>query len=340
ALELAVASLADLVESPLLRASDLLKERMVIAEEIAQYEDAPEDFVQELLRQAAWGEHPLAHCELGSLESVDAIQVRHLRSFCAQHYRLPQMVLAVGGQSNPELVARTAASISWPSGGQGGGQEGGRTGRDGQRARRQPVPGPVRLCLLDEQDTEETHIALAVPALPLGHPEVPALMLLNDLLGGCMTSRLFQEVREKRGLAYDIESELDLLSDAGLWTVYTGVRPERAAQALRVIGRELGQVAQGKFTQDELDHARGHLLGASMLYLEHHRNLVEWQARHLLLQGAVPDIEARRRRLQEVSLAEARELAARLLDPQRLILTVVGPQTSIDPLRRALLSCW
>lgn len=328
ALELAVAGLADLVEAPLLRANDLAKERLVIEEEIAQYEDAPEDLVQELLRQAAWGTHPLAHCELGSQETVGAIQVRHLREFLQQRYRAERMVLSVAGRTTPEAVARAAGSVPWP---------GAASRSDG----RPPAPHvPARQNLLDEQDTEETHIALAVPALPLGDPDVPALLLLNDLLGGSMTSRLFQEVREKRGLAYDIESELDLLSDTGLWSVSTGVRPERGAEALRVIGHTLGQLARGRIEQDELDHARGHFLGASMIYLEHHRNLAEWQARYLLLQGAVPDAETRRRALQAVTLEQARALAARLLTPQRLILSVVGPQTSIDPLRRALLSCW
>ena len=327
-LELAVDSLADLVEAPLFLEQALTKEKRVVREEIAQFLDTPEDFVQELLRRGLWGEHPLAHCELGDEDSVARIKTRHLRQFLADHYRPEQMVLSVAGATTPEAVLAAARQVPWPAAG-------------GSAPPPRPVPTvPPGQQLQENEDTEETHLALAFPALPLGDPDVPALILLNAMLGGCMTSRLFQEVREKRGLAYDVDSELDLLSDGGLWSVSTGVRPERAAEALRVIGHQLGLLAQGRFEQEELDHARGHSLGTSLLWFEHHRNLADWQARHLLLQGQLGDAARRQRELEAVDLAQAREVAQRLLDPARLVLAVVGPDDDLPALHRALLGCW
>ena len=325
-LELAVASLADLVEAPLLRSRDLAKERQVVKEEIAVYEDSPEDFVHDLLRRAAWSSHPLSHTELGDEESVSRIHTVQLRSFLHRHYVVESMVLSVAGRTEARAVLDAARRVPWP--------------RGSAVPRSQAPPGPQAEALLDEQDTEETHIALAVPALPLSHPKRSALLLLNDLLGGSMTSRLFQELREVRGLVYDIESELDLLSDCGLWTVSTSVRPERAAEALRLVGYELGRLARGQIRDDELEHIRGHHLGAVELYLESPLNLAEIQGRTWFLEGRLLDEEAQRQEVEAVTLEEMRSLAGRLLLPERVSLALVGPDHPIEAMGRALSSCW
>jgi len=325
-LRLAVEVLADLVCSPLLRGSDLRKEREVVHDEIAVYEDSPEELVEDLLRLQAWQRHPLAHTELGSAGSLEAITARDLKAFAARHLGWGRMALAVAGAATPEEVLAAAEAVSWPEG--------------GAVPAHTPPAAPSGGLICDRQETEEIHLALAVQAPRQRHPDLAPLLLANDLLGGSMVSRLFHELRERRGLVYGVDSEIDALTDSGLWTVATSVRPRHAGEALRAIGHELGRLAAGDLADADLQHARGHLIGAGELSLEAPLHMADWQARTLCLQGKVPDLAKRRRRYEAVSLAAVHGSCATYLSSANPVLALVGPVETPEALERALLGGW
>lgn len=325
-LRLAIEVIADLATGALLRASDLRKEREVVHDEIAVYEDSPEELVQDMLRADAWQGHPLAHTELGSVESLERITARDLRAFMRQHFGWDRMVLGVAGCTTQEEVLQAAAAVPWPTGGP---------------PQQQAPPGPVvRGLRCEQQDTEEVHLALAVRSPPQQHPDLAPLLLANDLLGGSMVSRLFHELREARGLVYGVDSEIEALTDAGLWSVSTSVRPRHAAEALRAVGHELRRLAAGDVGPDDLEHARGHLIGSGELALEPPQHMADWQARTLCLQGRIPDIPQRRAKYEAVTLEGLHKACATYLDPSRCSLALVGPVGSSQAMERALLGGW
>ncbi len=316
--------LVELVSEPLLRREDLDKERGVVAEEISVYEDAPDDYVHDLLREAAWKGHPLAHSELGSLESIQGVRAKDLRGFLHTNYTKDRMVLSVAGAVDPTGLMEEVASRKWPGIAQ--------AARADHRVPPRVDRGRV---VTDYQETEETHVALGFPIGGIRDPDLPTLLLLEDLLGGSMTSRLFQTLRERWGLVYDVETELDLLSDTGLLTISTGVQPEQAARAMRLLAFELKALAEGRVTDRELEHAKGHYLGSMLLQLEHPVNLSEWQARYLSLAGQTANLDIRAARVRAVTREDLARVAEAVLSPDRVSMAIIGPHRDFGNLQRA-----
>lgn len=258
-LPLAVDVIGELVTAPLLRDEDIAAERSVILEEIAMYEDNPGDLVHDRFSEALFGvEHALGRPILGTIETIEGLSADAIRAFYAGHYRPERLVVAAAGSLQHDhvvdLVERTWSR--W--------QEQG-PALPVQRLRPEMEPGAV---LLEGKKTEQANVVIGVPGITHHDERRWALSVLNLILGGGMSSRLFDEVREKRGLAYSVYSYVQSFSDAGQFGVYLGCQPQRVDEAVTVVLGELEKVAQHGLTDEELTRGRGGVRGATVLAME------------------------------------------------------------------------
>ncbi|GFK93333.1 putative zinc protease [Fundidesulfovibrio magnetotacticus] len=315
-LEEALDILSDIALHPAPSLEDLDREKDVVLQEIAMVEDDPEESLMESFWSELWPGGALAHPILGSPETVRAFDLPGLEAWRAGHYRPERMlVAAAGGLNHDELFAMVER-------------------RFGALAPGAPLPEPPRgdyrpAVLLRERDAEQTHVTLSFPALGAADDRRFALAALNAVMGGNMSSRLFQEVRERRGLAYSVYSYANSLSDRGVLHVCAGVDPERTPELLACLREELDRLARHGVTAEELDHARDHLLSGLFLSLESSEDRMSRLARnHLVLGRAVPPEETAAR-FEAVTLDDVSRLARELLDFSRAGLGILGP--TVDP---------
>jgi predicted Zn-dependent peptidase len=312
----AIDLLSDMLMRPALAADDVAKEQGVILEEIKMVEDTPDDLVHELFAQHFWAQHPLGRPILGTPETVRSFESDGLRRYFTRTYVAPHLIVAAAGNLDH---GRLRASIehafadlpvsapAWPT-----------------------EPPSVTPGLLNRQkDIEQTHVCLGTPGYPQAHGRRHALYVLNTILGGSMSSRLFQHVREERGLAYAVFSNLAAYSDAGTITVYAGCATERLREVVDVTLAELRDLRVRPVGVDELRRAKDHLKGSLMLGLENTSSRMSHLAReeiyfgrHISLDELLSDIEA-------VSAADVQATAADLFRDEALAATVVGPADSV-----------
>ncbi|HEX9405703.1 MAG TPA: pitrilysin family protein [Vicinamibacterales bacterium] len=254
-LPLAIDLLSDLVSNPTFADEEIEREKKVILEEIKMVEDTPDDLVHELFAERFWNGHPLGRPILGTPESVSALDSQTLRDYFQDVYVARNfVVVAVGNLEHDRLralVERAFATISV----------------DGSAIdNRQPVMSPgveVR-----HKELEQSHVCFGTPGLPQNHPDRYAAYALNTVLGGSMSSRLFQNVREKRGLAYAVFSGLSAYHDAGSFSIYAGCANEAVRELIDVVVSEIRQLKGESLGADELRRAKDHLKGSLMLNLE------------------------------------------------------------------------
>ncbi|GAB3126043.1 pitrilysin family protein [Tsukamurella serpentis] len=259
-LELAVDVVTDVVLGGLCRPVDVDLEREVVLEELAMRDDDPEDLVNEAAAAALLGEHPLSRPVLGTEETVSAMTATRLRGFHRRRYTPERMVLAVAGNVSHAHVVRLARRAF--------------AGRLDGAAESAPVrtgirraPGPPVLRVVN-RDGEQSHLVAGTRAYGRFHPDRWALSVLNTAIGGGLSSRLFQEVREQRGLAYTVYSAVDTFADTGLFSVYAGCSPDRLGEVVRVVRSVLEDVREHGLTAEELARAKGSLRGGLVLGLE------------------------------------------------------------------------
>ena len=250
--------LADLIFRPLLRQSDLDLERKVVLEEISTVEDTPDDLVFELHGARLWGDHPYGFPILGTRETVGSFSTSDLRALHARAYHPDQVVVAASGNVEHDDLIRLLEATGWssfPSGGQ---------------SRLQSVPAvPVLPSVTHfEREGAQTHVVFGSATIPHGDPRRYALSLVSTLLGGGMSSRLFQRVREELGLAYAVYTFQSFHHDSGVHGVYVGTAPETAGLAIDAIRDELSLLASEGIPEDELTAGKNQLKGQITLSLE------------------------------------------------------------------------
>ena len=308
--------LADIVFFPNLDKKDLEKERTVILEEIKMYQDLPQFRVVELLDGLLWPDHPLGKNLAGTPESVGAISVADLRAFHQKHYVPENVVVSVCGHVNHKdaagLVSRKLASIHGK--------------RDGQFIPAQMDQHRPQAVFFRKQ-TEQMHVALGAHGLETNHRDLYVLGVLNVILGGNMSSRLFNEVREKRGLAYAISSGVKSLDDTGLVMIRAGVDNKKIAGAVEVIVKELAKIRKHGGTDDELKRAKDYFLGQLLLGLEDTLDHMLWIGETVISRDRVRCAQDVVEEIRKVKLVDIKRVASALLDPKRLNLAVVGPLT-------------
>ena len=257
-LEQAADVVHDLVFHPALRASDLTLERNVVLEEISMVDDTPDDLVFELHNEALWGDHPYGYSILGTRETVGALGVRELRDLHERAYHPEQLVVAAAGNVSHERLLDVLAGAGWadvPAGG------------TDPLAALPPAPAPPTTRHV-ERDGAQTHIVFGSRAAPYGDPRRYALVLVSTLLGGGMSSRLFQRVREELGLAYSVYTFQSFHADSGIHGIYVGTAPGTASRAAAAIREELARVTEEGIPAAELEAGKQQLKGQVVLSLE------------------------------------------------------------------------
>jgi predicted Zn-dependent peptidase len=330
-LPLAVDVLADVVTDALLDPVDVELERGVVLEEIAMREDDPEDLLGELFDAALFGDHPLGRPVIGSEESIRRMSRDTLHEFWRGEYTTPRMVVAAAGNLTHGHVVDLVAAALGPA---------------AQRAGVGAVPvtprppgtitsgrGP-RLVLRGE-DTEQAHLMLGVPGLSRHDPRRTALAVLNTALGGGPSSRLFQQVREQRGLAYSVYSAFTTYADAGSLAVYAGCAPERLDEVVGVVRAVLADVAAGGLTEAEVRRAQGSLRGGLVLGLEGTPSRMNRLGLSELDHGQQRSVAESLEKIAAVTGDEAAEVARELLSVP-LTAAVVGPFDDVEELPSAL----
>lgn len=331
-LPLAVDVLLDMVTSSQVTDADVEAERDVVLEEIAMNADDPGDCVHELFTQRLWSTSPVGRPVLGTVESIAAISPHQLRRWYRTRYLAPNLVVAaVGNLEHTAFVREVRKALA--------------AGRlplapDGHPApprsaatpvsRSRPRPGVHVL----ERDTEQANVVLGVPGLPRDDRRW-TLAVLSSVLGDGSSSRLFQSVREERGLAYSVNSYFTSLTDVGEFGVYVGCQPAKVDEAVRVIRAEVEQVAEHGVTPAELARAKGQLRGSLVLGLEDTGSRMTRLAKADLLSGELPSLSEVLRRIDAVGLPDVHALAAELFAVP-LSVAVVGPFDDDEPFRRAV----
>jgi predicted Zn-dependent peptidase len=332
-LPLAVDVLADVVTAATMRAADVEVERRVVLEEIAIRDDDPEDLLGELFDEAVFGAHPLGRPVIGSEESVRGLSRDTLHEFWRGEYTTPRMVVAAAGNlEHAHLIELVAAALGPASTRAGGARP---------EPPRPSVPaelGAVAQLVLRPDETEQVHLMLGMPALSRHDPRRSALSVLSTALGGGPSSRLFQQVREQRGLAYSVYSALAAYSDAGTFAVYAGCAPERVDEVVAVLRGVLAEVAAGGLTPAEVARAQGNLRGGLVLGLEDTASRMNRLGRSEIDHGRQRTITESLDRITAVTAEQVGELARELLGGP-LITAVVGPyddETELPAQLRAL----
>jgi predicted Zn-dependent peptidase len=307
----AVDILSDLVLHPRLAPEDVEKEKGVVIEEIKMVEDMPDDLVHELFLQGYWPGHPLGRPILGTLESVAALTPEALRAYFAGTYTADQIIVAAAGHAEHAevraLVERTFGSVQ-----AGTGCEAGR--------KPQPVPHVV----VRQKDLEQSHVCLGIGAHAQQHPDRYVLLVLNTVLGGSMSSRLFQNVREKRGLAYSVGSGLSAFRDTGILSIYAGCSNEKVEEVVRVIMSEIQAFVRMPIPGDELQRAKDNVKGGLLLGLESTWHRAAYLARQELYFDRSYSIDESLEGIARVSVDDTSRVAREILTGAPFSLAVLG----------------
>ncbi len=293
------------------RFEDLEAEREVVLEEIAMYEDDPQDRVFDLLGQAVFGEHPLGRATIGTAEVVGAVTAQRLRAFHEERYTPERVVIAAAGSVDHDALVQLAETAAGE-------------GRPGHPF--EPVSDPQfeRRVRFVVKDTEQYHVCFGGRGISRHDERRFALRVLEGVLGGTSSSRLFQEVRERRGLAYSVFCFSSQHAHTGEVGLYVGTRPENLDEALATIGRELERFVADPASGQELDRSRENLKGRVALSLESTSSRMNRLGGALLGDMPILSIDEIVDRIDAVQVADVRELARELFAPESLSVAGIG----------------
>ncbi len=313
--------LGAIMTDPALRAEDIEAERQVILDEILMHADEPADFAAEQCTAALFPDHPLGREVLGTAQSVAALDQEEIRRFFETHYRAANFVVSAAGDLDHDHLA---GEIERRLAQRPGGSSPGRT----------PPGGEVRPVALQPRSTEQVHLVVGLRCPGRHSPDRWPLAVFNHALGGGISSRLFQEVRERRGLAYSIWSERTHYDEVGTLTVNVGTAPEHAREVLGLVHGELDRMGADGVTARELAVAKGHLRAETLLSLEDSGARMSRIGASLLLHDRVLEVDEVLAKVDAVTTDEVAAVAGALAAETRA-LSVVGPFTpdGSDPLR-------
>lgn len=313
-LDLALDVLSDMVLNPKLLQSDIDKERTVILEEIKMYKDLPQAYVYDLLDELLWPGEPLGMSVIGTPESVNGINRRDLYSYQGEHYTPNNIVISAAGLlDHVKLSSRVERAFV------------------GSRPKCVNTFLKVKEGQLKPQmkilakDTEQTHLALGFHSFKRDHPLRYALSLLHVILGANMSSRLFNELREKRGLAYEIGTNVKHFQDTGVFIVHAGIDNRKLNDAIKVILLELKKLKQALVNEDELKRAKDFYLGQLMLSLEDTLDNMLWIGESTAALDRTQTLEEIIRQVQKLSRQDVQKVAREIFNARSLNLALIGP---------------
>jgi predicted Zn-dependent peptidase len=287
------------------------RERPVICQEIGMIEDAPEEYIHQLSGSNFWGEHPLGRSILGTRENILAFDSPAIKDFFHRFYHPERIVVAVCGNVDHhrllELVAPTFSSI-----------------KNGQDLPERHAPDICPSARIHHRELEQVHICLATPGLSITDPRRFAQSLLNSLLGGNMSSRLFQEIRERRGLAYSVYSYIASHVDTGMFGIYAGVHPDNVLQTIELVVQEMNNICRTPITADELKDAKEFTKGNLILSIESVDNQMVRLAQNEIHFNEFIPLESVIDNVESVTAEQIQELAQTLFLSGRNGVTLLG----------------
>jgi predicted Zn-dependent peptidase len=310
--DVALDVLVDMIRNSRFDAEEIEREKGVIVEEMNMYFDTPRDFIGGVYERLLFGDQPLGRDIIGTKETVRAATRETFTDYLGAWYQPSRMVLGIGGRIGDGVLERAQELL--------GDLPGGQTGE----------PDPVaphangRVEVFTKQ-SDQAHVVLGVPSIPLAHPDRYALQLLATALGGGMSSRLFTEVRERRGLAYYVYGTNHSYTDAGTLYAQAGVDVARIDEAVSTIAAELRKIAAEPIPADELEKARSFAKGRFVLQLESPQGLMMFGMRREVLERNAPEPEDVLAGLDAVTREDISRVAAELITPERMRLAVIGP---------------
>jgi predicted Zn-dependent peptidase len=307
-----VALLGDVLTNSLLAPGDVQSERQVILEELAMDDDSPDDVALRTLARQVFGDHGLGRDTAGERATVRSIRRADIHQFFTEHYRTGATTVAVAGDvDHDEVLDHIGRAFAlMPVG-------------DGRVAR--VAPGDADSDVVIDDDSEQVHLAIGGRSVAREDPDREALDVVNHVFGGGLSSRLFDEIRERRGLAYSVYSATSAYADAGAWSVYAGSMPEHAGDVHRLVGRELDRLVADGITADELEIAVGYLTGAYEMGLEDTGARMSRLGGMLATLGRVIPVDEQIARWERVSQADVRRVIDRVYGASKPVTVSVGP---------------
>lgn len=320
--------LADLYSNPVLDPEEIESEKAVIREEIAMVRDQPSQHLDDLISEAVWGPgHPLGRSITGTEESLDAFRRGDIFDFHQRAYCGANTVISVAGNIEHEavydIVSRRVAAMS-----------------EGEPVPCLPGgPSPERHRFAEDEGQEQSHLALSFRNVDRYDRTRYANKLLNVILGENMSSRLFQMIREQKGLCYEIQSDLVSFSDAGLLQIYLALSPGNLGEALKGISDILADLRENGVSDQELEESKAYIIGQNRISLENTSAQMMWAGETMLFFNDWIDPEESHRHIEEVTSEEIRSAASLAFDVQSLCSALIGPSTSQEVLGEWLSAC-
>jgi predicted Zn-dependent peptidase len=309
--------MTDMVFAPAF--SELDAEREVVLEEIAMYEDTPQELVHDLFSEAVFGRHALGRPVIGTADVISSVTRRVLSTYHRQMYAGGNVVIAAAGNVEHNklmrMLARSQSQQRPPAG--------------GPRVRRPLVKAPPPGFRFVRKDTEQYHVCIGAPGIARSDRRRFAASILDSILGGSASSRLFQEIREKRGMAYSVYSFASQYTDTGLVGVYLGTREENLAPSLEIASEQLLEIAAGKLRSDEIARAKENLKGRIMLSMEATSNRMSRLGKSLITDTELLSLDRIIAEIEAVEAEEVAELAGLLFAPEKLSISGIGPKERV-----------
>ncbi len=319
-LQLGADILADIVREPVFAPDELERERGVILQEIGQAEDTPDDIVFDMVQEAAYKDQPMGRSILGTAERVSSFSADDCAIYRGTHYEPASMVFAAAGAVSHQDMEKLAAELFGDMTAQSRPEEVAAQFSPSQLVRARPL--------------EQMHVALTFDGIGLDDPDYYAAQVLATALGGGMSSRLFQEVREKRGLVYSVYAYANGATDCGQFGIYAGTGPQQTAELMAVLADECAGAGQN-LSEDDIDRARAQMRAGVVMALESSAQRAEQMARQLQLLGRIVPIEEQLADLEKVDMAAIQRIGERIFN-QRPAAAFVGPDQAMAAAQNGL----
>jgi predicted Zn-dependent peptidase len=313
-LETALDVMGEMVFAPTF--AELDAEREVVLEEIAMYEDQPQELVHDLISEATFGNHPLGRPVIGRAEVISSVTRRTLSAYHRSMYVPGNVVVSAAGNLKHEELQRLLLKAQ---------RKAVEPVRKGPRVRPALVKAPAPSLRFQRKDTEQYHVCVAAPGISRSDKRRFAASLLDGILGGSASSRLFQEIREKRGMAYAVYSFASQYTDTGQVGIYIGTREDNLSECLEIASEQIGEIAAGRVRPEELTRAKENLKGRIMLSMESTANRMSRLGKSLITDTELLSIERIVAEIEAVEADALAELAGVLLAPEKLSAAGIGP---------------
>ncbi len=323
--DLIIDVISDIFLNSKLDERDITMEKGVIIEEINMYKDSPGRYVGDLFEQLLYGDQPAGWDIAGDKETVSKLEKKDFVNYFNTHYIAKNTIVAIAGDIKPDEIKEKVAKYF-------------ENIRNGEQVKKLLVVENQTepKTLVHWKETDQSHFNLGFRAYNMFDEKKYALNLLSMILGGGMSSRLFQEVRVKRGLAYYVSTDTENYTDSGIFLIRAGVDTKRTTDAIEVVLEELRKVMKDGVTERELQEAKDHINGSIALFLEHSDNVASFYAHPILFENKVLTLEEKLDKINKVTLEDIKRVVSEIFDNNKLNLALIGPFKDPEPFKKIL----